>query len=84
MRPVIGQLETAVRFARDDTVEEKLAKLETLLAQSNAQPDEIEFIAELLSIANRGRYSVPEWSPQKRKEKTLNAGAIRALGGVRL
>jgi hypothetical protein len=73
LRPVIGQRERAAGFARDDTAEEKLAKLETLLAQSNAPPDEIGFIAELLSIPNRGRYSVPEWSPQKRQEKTLTA-----------
>jgi predicted ATPase len=57
----------------DDTAEEKLAKLETLLAQSKGQPDEIGFIAGLLSIPNRGRYSIPELSPQKRREKTLTA-----------
>jgi hypothetical protein len=56
LRPLIGQRERAAGFARDDTAEKKLTKLETLLAQSNAQPDEIGFIAELPSIPNRGRY----------------------------
>jgi hypothetical protein len=69
----MGELERAAGFARNDTAEEKLAKRETLLAQSSAQPDEIGFIAELLSIPSGRRYSVPEWSPQKRKEKTLTA-----------
>jgi class 3 adenylate cyclase len=73
LHPVISQLEKAAGLAREDTAEEKLAKLEALLAQSNAQPDEIGFIAELLSIPNGGRYPLPELSPPKRKERTLTA-----------
>src|SRR5262249_11753302 len=73
LRPVIDQLERAAGLARDDTAEAKLAKLEVLLAQSNAQPDEIGFIAELLSIPSAVRYPLPELTPQKRKENTLMA-----------
>jgi predicted ATPase len=73
LHPVIGRLERAAGLARDDTAEQKLAKLEALLAQSNAQPNEIGSIAGLLSIPNRGRYPLPELSPQKRKDKTLRA-----------
>jgi class 3 adenylate cyclase/tetratricopeptide (TPR) repeat protein len=73
LNPLIGQLERGSGFARDDTADEKLIKLEALLAQSNAQPDEIGFIAELLSIANAARYPLPELSPQKRKERRLMA-----------
>jgi class 3 adenylate cyclase/predicted ATPase len=73
LHPLISQLERAASFARDDTAEQKLAKLEALLAQSNAQPEEIGYIAELLSITNIGRYPLPDLSPQKRKEKTLTA-----------
>ncbi len=73
LNPLIGQLERGAGFARDDTADEKLIKLEALLAQSNAQPDEIGFIAELLSIPNAASYPLPELSPQKRKEKRLMA-----------
>jgi len=58
LNPLIRQLERGAGFARDDTADEKLIKLEALLAQSNAQPDEIGFIA--------ARYPLPELSPQKR------------------
>jgi predicted ATPase len=73
LHPVIAQLQRAARFARDDTVQQKLAELEALLAQSNAQPEEIGYMAKLLSIPTAGRYPLPELSPQKRKEKTLTA-----------
>lgn len=71
--PVIGQLERAAGFTHDDTAEAKLAKLEAVLAQSSAPPEEIGFIATLLSIPHGGRYLPPELSPQKRKERTLAA-----------
>ncbi|MGH6776715.1 MAG: AAA family ATPase [Bradyrhizobium sp.] len=73
LHPWIGQFERAARFTRENTAEEKLKKLEALLAQSNAPPREIGFIASLLSIPNGGRYPLPELSPQKRKENTLAA-----------
>jgi class 3 adenylate cyclase/tetratricopeptide (TPR) repeat protein len=73
LHPWIGQFERAARLARDDTVEEKLTKLEAVLAQSNASAEEIGFIAALLSIPNTGRHPLPEVSPQKRKENTLTA-----------
>jgi class 3 adenylate cyclase/tetratricopeptide (TPR) repeat protein len=73
LHPWTGQFERAAGLTRDDTAEEKLTKLEAVLAQSNAPPEEIGFIAALLSIPNAARYPLPELSPQKRKEKTLTA-----------
>jgi class 3 adenylate cyclase/tetratricopeptide (TPR) repeat protein len=73
LHPWIGQFERAAGLTRDDTAEEKLTKLEAVLAQSNAPPEEIGFIAALLSIPNAARYPLPELSPQKRKENTLTA-----------
>jgi class 3 adenylate cyclase len=49
LHPWIGQFQRAARLTRDDTVEEKLKKLEAVLAQSNAPPEEIGFIAALLT-----------------------------------
>lgn len=73
LHPWIGQFERAAGLTRDDTAEEKLTKLEAVLAQSNAPPEEIGFIAALLSIPNAPRYPLPELTPQKRKENTLTA-----------
>ena len=71
--PLTSQLERAAGFTRHDTAEEKLNKLEAMLAQSNAPPEEIGLIVALLSIRIGRRYPLPELSPQKRKEKTLTA-----------
>jgi class 3 adenylate cyclase/tetratricopeptide (TPR) repeat protein len=73
LHPWIGQFERAAGLTRDDTAEEKLTKLQAVLAQSNAPPEEIGIIAALLSIPNAARYPLPELSPQKRKENTLTA-----------
>ena len=69
--PVISQLEHAAGFLRDDTTEQKLAKLDALLARSAAEPEAVDLIANLLSLPTR--YPMPELSPQQRKEKTLAA-----------
>ena len=71
--PLIVQLERAAGFGRDDVPETKLAKLEVLLGLATSRPEEIGLIAELLSLPTAGRYSPPRLSPQKRKEKTLEA-----------
>jgi class 3 adenylate cyclase/tetratricopeptide (TPR) repeat protein len=50
--PFIVQLERAAGFARDDTAEQKLGKLRELLAPAARDSDEIELLAELLSLPN--------------------------------
>ncbi|MGV7216857.1 adenylate/guanylate cyclase domain-containing protein, partial [Bradyrhizobium sp. UFLA05-112] len=72
LHPLIGRLERAAGFTREDTADEKLTKLEAVLGESDAPPEEIGLIAALLSIPS-GRYPPPELSPQKRKENTLAA-----------
>ena len=72
LHPVIAHLERAAGFARADATTAKLAKLEALLAPS-ASEEQIALIAGLLGIATGARYSLPEMTPQKRKEKTLAA-----------
>jgi hypothetical protein len=46
LHPFITQLEHAAGFSREDLPEARLAKLEALLARSNAGAEEIGFIAE--------------------------------------
>ena len=70
--PFIRQLERAARFERSDSPAEKFAKLEALLVRSDADRVLLP-LANLLSLSPSDRYSVPELSPQKRKEMTLAA-----------
>ena len=71
--PIVGQLERAAGFARTDAPEEKWHKLETLLTRSSATAEEVALIAQLLSLPANDRYTLPELSPPRRREKTLEA-----------
>ena len=79
--PVIDQLGRAAGFALDDPPASKLEKLAALLA-STAPPDEdVTLLAELMSLpASEGR-PPPNLSPQRKKERTLEA-LIRQLEGL--
>ena len=79
--PVIAQLERAADLRREDTPEARLAKLEALLAQgSNTWREDLPLIAGLMAIPTGGRYPVLELSPQKRRERTLNALLAQLAG----
>jgi class 3 adenylate cyclase/predicted ATPase len=69
--PFIVQLERAAGFARVDTTEQKLGKFRELLAPGAGGEDEIELLAELLSLPN----SVADLnlSPQRKREKLFEA-----------
>jgi predicted ATPase len=73
LHPFITQLEHAAGFSREDLPEARLAKLEALLARSNAGAEETGFIAALLSLPAGDKYPLPDLSPQRRKGKTLAA-----------
>ncbi|MEP7343811.1 MAG: AAA family ATPase [Gemmatimonadaceae bacterium] len=79
--PLTEQFELAAGFARDDTPEKKLDKLERVLAGSEAQVAEsAPLIAALLSLPTE-RYPPLALSPQQRKERTLEVlvGQVEAL-----
>jgi class 3 adenylate cyclase/predicted ATPase len=70
--PTVTQLERAAGFRRDDSDEQRLDKLEALLAQAtNNLGDAGPLLAALLSIPTGERYPALDLTPQKRKEKTL-------------
>jgi len=71
--PIIGQLERAAGFTRDDTPQIKSDKLDTLLAQASTPKQDGALFAELLSIRNDGRYPTLDLTPQQRRQKTLDA-----------
>jgi class 3 adenylate cyclase/predicted ATPase len=71
--PIISQMERAAAFAHDDTRKAKLDKLDALLAQSFTPLQDAALLAEMLSLANDGRYPTLELAPQQRRQKTLEA-----------
>jgi class 3 adenylate cyclase len=74
LHPVIALLERAAGFTRDDDPPRKLAKLEALLAQATADvAGAAPLFAELLAIPTAGRYPPLGLSPQRQKERTLEA-----------
>jgi class 3 adenylate cyclase/predicted ATPase len=79
--PIIMQLERAAQFARYDTPEQKLTKLEDLLAQSTDQvADVVPLFAAMLSIPTGGRYPPLTLNPQRQKTKTIEALVDQLVG----
>jgi class 3 adenylate cyclase/tetratricopeptide (TPR) repeat protein len=79
--PIIAQSEFVAGFAREDTSEQKLDKLEAVLVGSRAQRAEsAPLLAALLSLPTE-RYPPLGLSPRRQKEKTLDAlvGQLEAL-----
>ena len=69
--PFITQLERAVGVARDDSVEHKLIKLRELLAPGARDGEDIELLAELLSLpSSAGELNL---SPQRKREMLFEA-----------
>jgi hypothetical protein len=81
--PFIIQLERAAGFARDDTVEQKLGKLQKLLAPGAHDGDEIELVSELLSLPNST--ADLNLSPQRKRERLFEAllHQLAALARIR-
>jgi hypothetical protein len=71
--PIIGQMERAAGLAHDDTPRAKLDKLDALLAEGGTSPEDSGLLAELLSLANDGRYPVLALPPEQRRARTLAA-----------
>jgi class 3 adenylate cyclase/predicted ATPase len=71
--PVIGQMERAAGFVRNDTPQMKLNKLDTVLAQTSTSKQDAALFAEMLSLPNDGRYPALDLTPQQRRQKTLEA-----------
>jgi class 3 adenylate cyclase/predicted ATPase len=79
--PFIDQLGRASEFARDDMPASRLEKLEALLARAAPPDEDVAFLADLLSLPRSERHPLPNLSPQRKKERTLEA-LIRQLEGL--
>jgi len=78
--PAIAQLERAAGFRREDSPEQRLDKLEAVLSQSTNDLNEaVPLLSDLLPIT-ADRYPALNLTPQKRKEKTLQALVAQAEG----
>jgi class 3 adenylate cyclase/predicted ATPase len=71
--PIISQMERAAALAHDDTQQEKLDKLDTVLALSFTPRRDAALFAQMLSLPNDGRYPTLELAPQQRRQRTLEA-----------
>jgi class 3 adenylate cyclase/predicted ATPase len=71
--PVINQLRRAAGFQPDDTSEQRLDKLETLLGPPNTPIEDQGLLANLMSLPTDNRFPSLSLSPQARKERTLAA-----------
>jgi class 3 adenylate cyclase/predicted ATPase len=82
--PIISQMERASGFAHNDGTQQKLDKLDKVLALASTSIDDSALFAEMLSLANDGRYPKLQLSPQQRRQKTFEAltGQVAALSNV--
>jgi class 3 adenylate cyclase/predicted ATPase len=79
--PLIDQLGRAAGFARDDPPAAKLEKFEVLLARAAPPEEDVALLADLLLLPASERHPLPDLSPQRKKDKTLEA-LIRRLEGL--
>jgi class 3 adenylate cyclase/predicted ATPase len=71
--PVIDQLSRAARFASDDPPAAKLDKLGALLVRAAPPEEDISLLADLLSLPTLARHPLLHLSPQRKKQRTLEA-----------
>jgi class 3 adenylate cyclase len=79
--PFIDQLGRAAEFARDDLPTARLEKLEALLALAAPPEEDVALLADLMSQPPSERHPLPDLSPQRKKERTLEA-LVRQLEGL--
>jgi class 3 adenylate cyclase len=79
--PSIDQLDRAAGFAREDMPATRFEKLEALLARAAPPDEDVTLLADLLCLPCSERYRLPNLSPQRKKERTLEA-LIRQLDSL--
>ena len=71
--PIISEMERAARFARDDTPQAKLDKLDATLAYTSTPAEDAALFADMLSLKTDGRYPAIDLAPPQRRQRTLQA-----------
>ena len=75
--PIIGQMERAAGLVHNDSPQQKLNKLDALLAQTSTSIQDASLFADMLSLPNDGRYPTLDPDPQRRRQRTLEALNLR-------
>jgi predicted ATPase/class 3 adenylate cyclase len=79
--PFVDQIGRAAEFADDDMPAARLEKLASLLARAAPPDEDVALMADLLSLPASNRHPLPNLSPQRKKERILEA-LIRQLEGL--
>jgi len=79
--PFIDQLGRVSGFVRDDPPASRLEKLKDLLARAAPPDEDVALLADLLSLPASEHHPLPNLSPQRKKERILEA-LIRQLEGL--
>ena len=79
--PFVEQLAHAAGLARDDTAAANWEKLEAVLARAAPPDEDVALLADLLSLPVSERHPLTNLSPQRKKDRTLEAlkGQIEGL-----
>ena len=81
LHPIAARWEQEAGFAHGDTAEERLRKLETIVAPEGLPFEDVALIAAMLSVPVGDRYKQPDFTPKQRKELTF-AALLRRLERV--
>ena len=81
--PIIGQMERAAGLSRHDAPQARLDKLDVVLTQTSTSMQDAALFAEMLSLANDGRYPPLNLAPQQRRQRTLEALMLQLAGLAR-
>ena len=73
LHPIVARWEQDAGFARGDSPEARLRKLEEAVASTELSPEDFALIAAMLSVPTGDRYLQLELNPQRRKERTFAA-----------
>jgi class 3 adenylate cyclase/predicted ATPase len=71
--PIINHVERSAGFARDDSPQAKLDKLDAVLRQSWSSAEDSALFVEMLSLPNDGRYPAADLAPRLRRQRTMDA-----------
>ncbi|MGY3530652.1 adenylate/guanylate cyclase domain-containing protein [Bradyrhizobium sp. USDA 4452] len=71
--PIVKQMERRANLAREDDAKTRLDKLDATLGRSSAPIAHRAALADLLQLANDGRYSTDELTPALRRQRMLEA-----------
>jgi class 3 adenylate cyclase/tetratricopeptide (TPR) repeat protein len=81
--PVVACLERAAGFEYGDAPATKRNKIEALVTSNSDAAEDVILIAELLALSWPGDDHSPDYSPQRKKEKTLEALLRCVVGAAR-